>query len=142
EVGGSKGFQRFKNRKLEEGIALGLDHEAAYHLVQTYGANVDIVFDIYRRKEDDARSEDIDPVVLARLDYAMEYELAYKPVDFFIRRTGALFFDIDWVQKHQQSVIDYMAKKFGWAPEQKASYMDELAQLLKEAVNPEEQKTT
>src|SRR5699024_5764103 len=137
EVGGSKGFQQFKNRKVEEATAFGLEKETAEKLVQTYGANEDVVFDIYRRKKEDASNESIDPVVLAQLLYAMEYELTYKPVDFFIRRTGALFFDIDWVEKHKQPVLDYMAKKLDWSKEQKTTYMNELEQLLKEAVNPE-----
>src|SRR5699024_474299 len=52
EVGGSKGFQQFKNRKVEEATAFGLEKETAEKLVQTYGANVDVVFDIYRRKKE------------------------------------------------------------------------------------------
>lgn len=137
EVGGAKGFKRFKDRKVTEGIALGLEEETATMLVQKYGANVDVILEIYQDKQVEAKKENIDPIVFAELIYALEYELAYKPVDFFIRRTGALFFDIDWVRKHKENVINYMAKTLQWSGAQKEDYIKELDKLLYEAVTPE-----
>jgi hypothetical protein len=37
--------------------------------------------------------------------YSIEHEMAVKPVDFFIRRTGALFFDIAFVQRWKEAAI-------------------------------------
>src|SRR5690625_6964023 len=88
EVVGSQGFKRFENRKVAEGIALGLEEETASILIQQYGANIDVIFDIYQNRQTEAKKESIDPIVFAELVYALEYESAYKPVDFFIRRTG------------------------------------------------------
>jgi len=134
DVGGSEGFESFKRLKIDEGIRHGLDQEVAAKLVNRYGSNVDTVFEIYQTKQNEASKEGIDPVVFAELTYAIEYELAYKPVDFFIRRTSALFFDINYVHTHKASVINYMAKVFGWEKKQKESYTAQLEQLLQEAV--------
>src|SRR5690625_7724160 len=78
----------------------------------------------------------MDPTVLAELIYAIEYELAYTPSDFFIRRTSALFFNIDWVREHKQTVIDYMSDAFQWTDEQRKYYELELNESLHEAANP------
>ncbi|MCD5325325.1 MULTISPECIES: glycerol-3-phosphate dehydrogenase/oxidase [Pontibacillus] len=136
EVGGAKGFQKFKERKTGEGIAYGLTEEQARGLVQLYGANVGKVFEYFQNNQDEAEREGVDPLVFAMLKYGIEYELTAKPVDFFIRRTGALFFDIHWVHKHKESVIAYMARTFNWTDEQIDIYIYELIELLEEAVTP------
>jgi len=139
EVGGSKGFEVFKQQKTKEGTAIGLEEKEAQQLIQTYGANVDTIFSMYEDNKQEAQKENIDPIVFAELKYALEYELAYKPVDFFIRRTGALFFNIDWVNKHKDNVIPYMAKVLNWSKEQQKEYTAQLEQLLHEAVTPEKE---
>ncbi|GAB3057128.1 glycerol-3-phosphate dehydrogenase/oxidase [Virgibacillus ainsalahensis] len=136
EVGGSKGFAAFKERKITEGTALGIDEKTAIMLVQTYGANVDVIFELYQTKQTEADKANIDPIVFAELNYALEYESAYKPVDFFVRRTGALFFEINWAKSHKDNVINYMADVLNWNREQKESYVKELEQLIYEAANP------
>ncbi|MCA0971637.1 glycerol-3-phosphate dehydrogenase/oxidase [Halobacillus litoralis] len=136
EVGGSKGFKKFRLERIQMGTALGLDEEKASQLVQLYGSNVDKVFDIYKNRQDDAKEAGVDPVVFAQLVYGMEHELTYKPVDFFIRRTAALFFNIQYVRDHKESVIDYMAKELNYSDEQKKAYTEELEQLMEEAVKP------
>lgn len=134
DVGGSSGFQQFKQDKLKEGLQLGIKEEAAKILIARYGSNVDILFEAYQNNKEQAAEEEIDPIVFAELSYAIDYEMACKPIDFFIRRTGALFFNIDWVQLHKQSVIDYMAKVFTWNKEQKAACTEELDVAIHEAV--------
>lgn len=134
DVGGSKGFEQFKKEKLTEGTNLGIPEETTQQLIEQYGGNVDQLFKIYQDNKETAKTQQIDPFVLTELIYGMTYELVYKPVDFFIRRTGALFFDIDWVREHQTSVIDYMAQSLNWSDDQKEAYTDELNQALAEAV--------
>ncbi len=136
EVGGSKGFKDFKNRKVSEGTAQGLDEQTALMLVERYGSNFDKILELYVTNQEKAKTEDIDPIVFAELVYALEYELAYKPVDFFVRRTGALFFEIGWVKAHKDNVIRYMAKELKWTDAQTKDYTEELEQLLHDAVTP------
>ncbi|HAM80325.1 glycerol-3-phosphate dehydrogenase/oxidase [Ornithinibacillus bavariensis] len=140
DVGGSTGFERFVNQKVSKGIQLGIDENLAKGLVKRYGSNVDIIFDIYQREKENVQSENMSPVVVAMLRYGIEYELVYKPVDFFIRRTGALFFNINWVKEHKEQVISYLAKVFNWSNEQVQEYTKELDQLLFEAIHPVDSK--
>lgn len=138
DVGGSEGFKSFLKDRVQKGISLGLQKEVASKLVQTYGSNVDKVFDLYSQGQHEADRANIEQVLFAELVYAMEHELAYRPVDFFIRRTGALFFDINRVKKYKEPVIAYMGEKLGWSEKDKKSYSQELEQHIMEAQQPEE----
>ncbi|MBX0313368.1 glycerol-3-phosphate dehydrogenase/oxidase [Planococcus glaciei] len=138
EVGGSKGFESFIEDRVRQAVAIGLTPAAARKLVKRYGSNVDQVLHFLATGKKEASDEGLDPLLYAMLRYAMEYESAYKPVDFFIRRTGALFFNIHWVQANKNSAIAYMAKTFGWTEEQTKVYTEELDVLLHEATHPVE----
>ena len=140
DVGGSEGFKRFVINKINIGKELGLTEEMAKKLTFRYGSNVDFVLNIYRDEKEKAQAENLDPVVYASLRYAIDHELAYKPVDFFIRRTGAIFFDIDWVQEHKDSVTRFMKKEFNWSEDQGEVYKSELEQLIYEATHPIEKE--
>jgi glycerol-3-phosphate dehydrogenase len=75
-------------------------------------------------------------VLAVQLRYSIEAEMTVKPVDFFIRRTGDLFFRIEFVRKWKEPVISAMANRLGWSGEQLHSYAAELEQKLTEAVGP------
>ncbi|MDN3425788.1 glycerol-3-phosphate dehydrogenase/oxidase [Microbacterium sp. APC 3898] len=138
EVGGSKGFETFMADRVNQAAGMGLTPDAMRMLVNRYGANVDNVLRFYTAGLDEAAHAGLDPLVYAMLRYSMEYEAAYKPIDFFIRRTGALYFNIHWVHAHKEAVIAYMGKTLAWTDEQARDYTAELEGLLYEAVHPVE----
>lgn len=138
EVGGSKGFETFMADRIHQAASMGLTDDAMRMLVNRYGANVDKVLRFYTTGLEEAARAGLDPLVYAMLRYSMEYEAAYKPIDFFIRRTGALFFDIHWVHAHKEAVNAYMGSTLGWTGEQASDYRAELDGLLYEAVHPVE----
>lgn len=133
DVGGSDGFPTFIKEQVETGIALGIPQDDAERLVKKYGSNVEVIFNIYQHHYDEAKKEGINPIVLAILIYAIEYELACTPLDYFVRRTGEMFFDIEQVVEEKKSVINYMEKVFGWNKKDKMRYMKELEDAYNEA---------
>ncbi|WP_058306592.1 glycerol-3-phosphate dehydrogenase/oxidase [Gracilibacillus massiliensis] len=133
DVGGSKGFTEYKKEQVAKGIHLGLSEQEADMLVQRYGSNVPVVFDYYQQLKDDKQ---MNPVTNAMLNYSIEYEATCKPIDFFIRRTGALFFDIDWVKQEKEAVIAEMAQQLKWSDQETENYTVELEQFIYEAVHP------
>lgn len=135
DVGGSEGFRLFKEKKQDEGEAVGIAAADVTQLIQRYGSNVNTVFELYALHKKAAHEEGIHPVTFAMLQYSLQYELAYKPTDFFVRRTGALYFNYDWVKKLYNNIINYMAKTLGWTEKQKATYEEELMTLLYEATH-------
>lgn len=134
DVGGSKGFAVFVSKKQQEAIQYGFTKEEGQHLAQMYGSNVDTLFQY--GKQYDELSVTLSRDVYAKLMYSIEHEMVTKPVDFFIRRTGALFFHIDWVNQWKDEVISFMENKLSWTAEQTEEYKVQLEKELKDAVTP------
>ncbi|MCR8842075.1 glycerol-3-phosphate dehydrogenase/oxidase [Paenibacillus sp. SC116] len=137
DVGGSASFPAFVSKKTAEGVKQGLDEKLAKRWAQFYGSNVELVFELARACAVDLKQLDLPIDVLVPLVYAMQHEMTVKPDDFFVRRTGAVFFNIAWVRRWKQPVIDYMAAAQGWTEEQKVRYTEELEQSLERAVTPQ-----
>ncbi|MHA6258577.1 glycerol-3-phosphate dehydrogenase/oxidase [Sporosarcina sp. CAU 1771] len=133
DVGGAHGFEMFAIDKGKQGKSIGLTEATAKRLVHRYGSNIDTVFSLYENGKEVAAKENIDPVVYAILRYSIDHELVYKPADFFVRRTGALYFDIDWVNTHKHAVYKIMKQKFSWTVEQAVAYEEELEELIVDA---------
>ena len=66
----------------------------------------------------------------AELDYAIEHEMCLTPSDFFIRRTGMMYFDIDGVIKYQSAVFWYMKNLLNWNESQSEAREKEFQQAL------------
>jgi glycerol-3-phosphate dehydrogenase len=133
DVGGSAGYVSYTERKIKDGVALGLDRKAAERLARTYGSNVDALYERMPDPRTKAELHSIPQELLLMLRYAMEEEMAATPADFWVRRTGDLFFRIDEVRRYKSAVSMYMAEQLGWSEQQIANYAKELDQLLLEA---------
>ncbi|MEK5163214.1 glycerol-3-phosphate dehydrogenase/oxidase [Paenibacillus sp. FSL R5-0527] len=136
-VGGSDAFPQFVRQKSEEGVRRGLDAALAERWARLYGSNVDRIFELAERRREDAERSGLPPEVLVPLLYAIDEEMTVKPVDFFIRRTGALFFNIRWVREWKQPVIEFMSSALGWTLKQRDAYTQELDTALHQAVVPQ-----
>ncbi len=130
EVGGSKGFQAFKKKMLETGYP----EEMLTRWLNRYGKNTEELVKNYEMAVREHVFLDAD--LWAELRYTLDHEAVYKPTDFFIRRTGALFFDIDFVKEHKEPVIREMQEYFGWTPEETKEYNNELEREIYQAQNP------
>ncbi len=129
-VGGSKGFEAFIERKTNEGIALGLSMSEAEELARRYGSNVSNIFtkiNAFRKK---AEHFGLSPSVYALLRYGIEEEMVQTPLDFFVRRTGALYFDIKWVERWKDPVIHCMCDTFQWTDDERERWTNELNEEL------------
>ncbi|MBO9128735.1 glycerol-3-phosphate dehydrogenase/oxidase [Bacillus sp. 165] len=138
DIGGSSNFQMFLAQKTAEGRRYGLSKEQAERFARFYGSNVNRIFDFVQKYEKEVKNCNLPLEVLIPLAYAIDYEMTVKPVDFFIRRTGALFFNIHWVYKWKDAVTDYMEKRLNWTAEQKKQYVAEVERRLSDAVIPDE----
>jgi glycerol-3-phosphate dehydrogenase len=137
-VGSSYAFLQFVEKKAIEARQYGFTEEQGRQLAKQYGANVDRLFEISQKYSEESG---LPLDIFATLVYAIEEEMTVKPVDYFIRRTGALFFDIDWVRRWKKPVINYMANVLNWTEEQKRAYWEELEQALHDATVPCDEST-
>ncbi len=119
-VNGSKGFEQYVHAKKEEGEMLGLAEDCE-KLIRLYGTNTEIVFQYVKEA-----TGILPPVIYAQLFYSIYYEAVAKPVDFFIRRTGAMYFQISFVEQYKEAIVEQMATIFNWTVEQQQMYHEEL----------------
>lgn len=132
DVGGSKGFPQFKAKKINAMQQLGISEENGAALVSRYGSNIDILFHIYKELSEKHHTLTENELVLfTELQYGIEYEAVVKPSDFFIRRTGMMFFNIADVHEYKAQVIDFMAERLNWTSEQKEAYEEELTEQIR-----------
>ncbi|CAH1196426.1 MULTISPECIES: glycerol-3-phosphate dehydrogenase/oxidase [Paenibacillus] len=132
DVGGSAGYAVYAERKIKDGVALGLERAVAERLVRTYGSNVDRLYARLSglRGRSEVHGMPIELFLMA--SYAMEEEMAATPADFWVRRTGALFFRIGEVRQWKGAVAAYMSQVLHWTEEQASHYGEELDRLLSE----------
>lgn len=127
DISGSKFFGDFVEKRTKLGQQYGLTAEESQFVARFYGTNVDEVFDYVSKA-----NGSLPPIVYGQLYYAMNEEAASTPLDFFVRRTGALYFNIDFVKQHKKLVIDEMEQYLNWTTEQKLKYTEQLEMEIRQ----------
>ena len=97
------------------------------------------LYQLIEKYKHEAKAFKLPIELYAQVRYAIEAELTYTPVDFFWRRTGAALFNIDWVKKWQDPVIQLMEELLHWNKEQTEHYRMELNQHLHNLIHPVEE---
>ncbi|MEL6988255.1 MAG: glycerol-3-phosphate dehydrogenase/oxidase [Bacteroidota bacterium] len=67
-------------------------------------------------------------LIESQLNYALQYESVYHPLDFLDRRTGWLFFNINKVKEHKEFITKRISNAFDFSS-------DWETQMLKESTN-------
>lgn len=131
DVGGSANFEQFIEDKVAAAKAMNLDTDLARRLATKYGSNVDDLFAIAQAAQHQNTGLPLELYV--ELVYGVQNELVVKPTDFLVRRIGALYFDIDTVLRHKDTVVDVLADLLGYDANVKAVYKQELEEAIQEA---------
>ncbi len=131
DVGGSANFDKFVEEKVQAAKAFNLDEKLARHLASKYGSNVDDLFAIAQAAQHQTTGLPLELYV--ELVYSVQNELVVKPTDFLVRRTGALYFDINRVLEYKDIVVDVLADLLGYDANTKAAYHAELDKAIQEA---------
>ena len=96
----------FKKLKLYGFSKIDVDY-----LVHNYGKQADSIL----KKFEELR--EINPKIRlakAELWFCLQYEMVQTPLDFFIRRTGRLYFDIESVKTLRESILSEFMSVFNW----------------------------
>jgi len=126
-------FKKFKHVKkyiaeVYEAIkADGFSEYDAWYLVTTYGKQTEQIVAEYKAfKNKDAALR----MLRAELKFGMEHEMVTNPMDFFIRRTGRLYFDIDSVRAYLKPVLDDLQKAYGYDAAQILAFQEKMEEEL------------
>lgn len=109
------------------GVLSGLTLEEATYLANLYGSNAPQVFALAREVN---AAEGLSLAETLSLYYAMRYELALRPSDFFLRRTNHMLFMRDSLDDMVAPVIREMASYYSWSDAEKATAEEELRETL------------
>ncbi|MDF0715004.1 glycerol-3-phosphate dehydrogenase/oxidase [Muricauda sp. 334s03] len=128
-------FKKFKHvkkyiSKLQEQLQSdGFSKYDAWYLATTYGKQTESILELYAKIKGDKPKE---RMIKAEAQFAIAYEMALNPLDFFIRRTGRLYFDIDSVRKYKAVVFEEFQKAYNYSTEEMEAFSTELDVQLKE----------
>lgn len=115
DVGGGRGFKTFMAKRIAEGVEeYGLTEAEAEKLVQRYGSNVTEVF-AYLKQENNSGLSAIDH---AMLHFALEHEMTLHPIDFLLRRSSFMLFNMNHCQEIKAEVVAVMQAYYQWSDEQ------------------------
>jgi glycerol-3-phosphate dehydrogenase len=111
----------------ENALAKGLNEAQITYLVANYGKQTNIILAYFKYYNDSAR------VALARaeLKFCFERELVFSLLDFFIRRTGRLFFNINSIFPVLDPILRDFQSEFGWTEDQVDSEKAKLLMAIK-----------
>ena len=132
---GNNDFKKFKNvkkyiKEIYERIkADGFDKHDAWFLVTNYGEQTETVLEYYQNRTE---ADNAVKLVLAELEYGIKYEMVLTPMDFFIRRTGRLYFDIDAVKTFMEPVLNEFKRVFKSDDEQILEWKETLQNEIKD----------
>jgi glycerol-3-phosphate dehydrogenase len=105
----------------------GFDAYQAWFLVTNYGKQTDLILEKYKNLTD------ADPqwrMMKAELHFALDYEMIHNPMDFLIRRTGRLYFDIDSIREYFEKVAEECASFLKVDDRTRAGWISEMEKLL------------
>ena len=132
---GNEDFKKFKHVKkyiaeIYDRIKMdGFTEHDAWFLVTNYGKQTETILDNY------AKSIETDKYVRlakAELAFGIDFEMVENPMDFFLRRTGRLYFDIESVRTLMDSILKEFQNRFGVPDTKRAEWKKILVHELKE----------
>lgn len=112
----------------------GINVEDFYELFYRYGTNVakitEKAYEFYNLTHDSFLSW-----LKAEIWYAVNYECVANLSDFFVRRTGLLFFNIDKINSLKEKAADILAEMLNLSEYQKRSQLEKLDDYIAWATN-------
>lgn len=135
DFGGSANQEQFISDNIALGVNAGLSEEEARFVARYYGTNCKKIYEIASTSKDNAQAANLSLLLYSRLMYALNEEMVVSPTDFFIRRTGLLFFNIKEVLENKEAVMNVMNDYLNWSSMQKEHYMKELDEQIYQATH-------
>lgn len=108
------------------------DKKDAQYLVYNYGKQTDIIL---RKYDEFIEKCPHEKMIKAEVWFTIHYEMACTPIDFFMRRTGRFYFDIDSVHRYKTIVLNEFSNYFCWDKREEEKREKELLKKLEEVVS-------
>ncbi len=101
----------------------GLSQHDAWYLVTTYGNQTEVILENYTTLD---ILDSYERMIRAEAKFTIAYEMALSPMDFFIRRTGRLYFDIESVRIYMDAVLEEFKMAYNYKDDKIQSFKENL----------------
>ena len=113
---------------------VGFNEIDAKYLVYNYGKQTDVILQKYDDLSLEMSEEgENNKMIKAEVLFCIENEMTCTPTDFFMRRTGRLFFDTQSVFLYKEFVLKLFKDAFSWDEKTTEKHQQELEEKLKNA---------
>ncbi len=107
------------------------DEKDAQYLVYNYGKQTDIILKKFDEFMDENQQE---KMIKAEVWFTIKHEMTCTPIDFFMRRTGRLFFNSQSVILYKTFVVSLFKEHFSWDEKTTERHQRELEEKLKSII--------
>jgi glycerol-3-phosphate dehydrogenase len=135
---GNKDFKKFKHVKnyisevYEKLKPDGFTEHDAWFLVTNYGKQTETILENYASLKGD---DEYVRMAKSELRFGIDYEMVQTPMDFFIRRTGRLYFDIESVRNLMEPILEEFKTYFKLGDDQIIEWRENLLAEIEEHSN-------
>lgn len=126
KVGGSVGYQNYVDNISRKAPSYGLSLDEGHVLAMKYGSNAEAVYQYAGITNNNHEKYGLSKPLYAEVIYGILHEMVIKPTDFFVRRSGKLYFEIDDVLMYRSGVEQLLQDTLGFGDEVKNKYSKEL----------------
>jgi glycerol-3-phosphate dehydrogenase len=102
----------------------------AKYLVENYGRSTDEILQQFGKPDYEHAEFEL---LKAEAWFTIQHEMVGNLEDFFVRRTGLLYFDISKVVRHKNAIAGYFQSEFAWSNEHTDQQLTTLNALITSA---------
>ncbi|HNC32262.1 MAG TPA: glycerol-3-phosphate dehydrogenase C-terminal domain-containing protein, partial [Cyclobacteriaceae bacterium] len=129
EFDNAKDVMEYQKRTERQLRPYGLESFSSY-LVANYGRNTNLILDQLSKQE--GNKDDLS-LAKAELWYGINHEMVISPLDFFVRRTGMLFFHVNRLKNLREPILSEFRQVFNWDDHRMNTERDALDKVIAEA---------
>ncbi len=111
--------------------AYALSGYTSRYLVETYGKQSESILKHFLSMSSDEEAELA--LLKAEADHAIHHEMATNLEDFFVRRTGLLYFEVRKVIRYKTQVAAFFQQQLGWTDTEVKRQLDDIDKLVEDA---------
>ncbi len=124
----------YADKKFDEAKQTGITSERFKQLFYRYGMNIEMLTNYAFDSFSQCRNTD-EAWLRAELWYAVNYESTLTLTDFYVRRTGMIFFNIDDIKPQAEQASYFLQKMLQISENQRLADIADLESELRRAVN-------
>lgn len=132
DVGGSVGYQNYVDNISRKAPSYGLTLDEGHMLAMKYGSNVEAVYQYAGITNDNHEKYSLPKPLYAEVIYGILHEMVIKPADFFVRRSGKLYFETEDVVKYRSGVEQLLQDTLSYDDETRNQFSRELDEAIED----------